>query len=248
MGTNALDQRRRFVAALMSGHWSMSELCARFGYRARRLQMGGACGGGRRGLGRSQSRAPPCPHRLARAWPSSCWRRAANMAWGARNCWQSSGAKRPETRGPARSTVNDLLARHHLLRRQRRAPVEPSGQAPLATTGPNQCGPPISKGSSRGRRALLLSVDRDRSLQSRRARLSRPGLRPRPQRPPGVSRGVPRGRSARCDPHETARPSRRRPAWLVGVELWWNAVRHRPSTDCTGLPATQRRMSACIAN
>ena len=31
METDALDQRQQFVTALAGGHWSMTELCARFG-------------------------------------------------------------------------------------------------------------------------------------------------------------------------------------------------------------------------
>ena len=31
METNVLDERRRFVADVMTGQWSMSELCERYG-------------------------------------------------------------------------------------------------------------------------------------------------------------------------------------------------------------------------
>ena len=31
METHTLDQRRQFIHALVSAHWSMTDLCARFG-------------------------------------------------------------------------------------------------------------------------------------------------------------------------------------------------------------------------
>ena len=70
METNVVKQRLAFVHDLESGHWSMTELCERYGvtrptgykWLARHQASGGA------GL-TDRSRAPQtCPHRRAKHW------------------------------------------------------------------------------------------------------------------------------------------------------------------------------------
>jgi putative transposase len=152
METHAVDQRRRFVEALSSERWSMSELCERFGisrptgykwlarYRA----------GGVSALD-DRSRVPQhCPHRTAAV--VEAWLLAARReyGWGAKKLLAVLRRRHPTVCWPARSTVNDVLARHQLLRRHRRRPswTHP-GAAPLATSRPNQVWPIDFKGQFR---------------------------------------------------------------------------------------------------
>jgi transposase InsO family protein len=152
METHAVDQRRRFVEALSSERWSMSELCERFGisrptgykwlarYRA----------GGERAL-EDRSRAPQhCPH--CTAAPVAAWLLAARReyGWGAKKLLAVLRRRHPTVTWPARSTVNDLLARHQLLRRhRRRSSWTHPGAAPLATCRANQVWPMDFKGQFR---------------------------------------------------------------------------------------------------
>ena len=82
--------------------------------------------------------------------------------WGAKKLLAILRGQSPEVAWPARSTVNDLLARQHLLRRQRRRRrwAHP-GVAPLVTTKPNQVWPADFKGHFRtgnGRYCYPLTV------------------------------------------------------------------------------------------
>jgi putative transposase len=152
METHTLDQRRKFINALESGQWSMSELCARFGvsrptgykwqtrYRA----------GGLAAL-EDRSHAPQhCPHRVDGQREALIVAVRREYGWGAKKLRQVLTRRYPTSTWPARSTINDLLARHHLLRRQRRRrPWTHPGGAPLSTTRRIKCGPPTSKASSR---------------------------------------------------------------------------------------------------
>jgi transposase InsO family protein len=149
METHTLDQRRKFIHALESGQWSMSELCARFGvsrptgykwltrYRA----------GGLAALA-DRSHAPQhCPHRLDGEREALIVAVRRQFGWGAKKLVQVLRRRYPTCAWPARSTINDVLARHQLLRRQRRRrPWTHPGGAPLATTRPNQVWPADFKG------------------------------------------------------------------------------------------------------
>jgi putative transposase len=149
METHTLDQRRKFIHALESGQWSMSELCARFGvsrptgykwltrYRA----------GGLAALA-DRSHAPQhCPHRLDGQREALIVAVRRQYGWGAKKLVQVLTRRYPTYTWPARSTINDLLARHQLLRRQRRRrPWTHPGGAPLTTTRANQVWPADFKG------------------------------------------------------------------------------------------------------
>jgi transposase len=115
METNALDQRRKFIHDLSSGHWSMSELCARFGisrptgYKwAARHRAGGAA------ALTDRSHAPHhCPDRTAGALEARILALRREYGWGAKKLRVVLQRRFPQDVWPARSTINDLLARHH---------------------------------------------------------------------------------------------------------------------------------------
>jgi len=148
MDTNALDQRRRFIAALTSGHWTMSEICARFGVsRKTGYKWEARAAEGVAGL-LDRSHAPRhCPHRLAVHLAERLLAARREFGWGARKLLEVLRRQSPDEAWPARSTVNDLLARHGLLRRHRRRPhwTHP-GSAALTTTRANQVWPADFKG------------------------------------------------------------------------------------------------------
>lgn len=149
METSTLDQRRQFVMALVRAQWSMSELCARFGisrptgYKwAARYRAGGEA------ALLDLSRAPhTCPHKTAARVEALLLAARREYGWGARKLLQVLRTRHPTLEWPARSTVNDLLVRHALVRRRlrRRRWVHP-GAAPLQTTRPNQVWPIDFKG------------------------------------------------------------------------------------------------------
>lgn len=103
METQTLDQRQKFIDTLESGHWSMIELCARFGvsrptgykwvtrYRA----------GGRAALA-DRSHAPHhCPHRTGDPQEALILAvRRGSMGGAPRNCWRCCSAAIPPSSGP----------------------------------------------------------------------------------------------------------------------------------------------------
>jgi transposase len=142
--TNALEERFRFVCDFESGQWSMTELCERYGItrptgykwiaRARepddsRLE--------------DRSRAPHrSPHRTAPRIEQLLLAARKEYGWGAKKLLQVLAGRHRDLAWPARSTVNDILERHGLLRknRRRRKWTHP-GAAPLRTERPNQVWP-----------------------------------------------------------------------------------------------------------
>ena len=149
METYPLDQRRKFIHDLSSGQWSMTELCARFGvsrptgYKwAARHRAGGAA------ALTDRSHAPHhCPHRTAGALEARILAMRREYGWGAKKLLAVLQRRYPQDAWPARSTINDLLARHRLLQRRRRRPAwAHPGAPPLATTRPNEVWPLDFKG------------------------------------------------------------------------------------------------------
>jgi putative transposase len=152
METSVLDERLRFIRDVESGHWSMTELCERYGvtrptgykwlarYRAR----------GRTGLADGSHAPQTCPHRTGDATEALIVAVRQEYGWGAKKLLQVLRTRHPRQAWPARSTVNDILARHHLLRKQRRRPrwTHP-GAAPVQTDRPNQIWPADFKGQFR---------------------------------------------------------------------------------------------------
>lgn len=149
METTRLAQRRLFIHDLTSGQWTMSELCARYGisrptghkWRARYHD------GGEAALA-DRSHAPhQCPHRTPPDVETLLLQARRQYGWGARKLVAVLRHRHPPHSWPAPSTVNDLLARHHLLRRhRRRRPWRHPGAAPLLTDHPNQVWPADFKG------------------------------------------------------------------------------------------------------
>jgi putative transposase len=149
METNVLDERLKFVADYESGQWSMTELCERAGvtrptgykWLARHRD------GGRAGLA-DRSRAPHgCPHRTSAAMEALIVEARHKYGWGAKKLLRILSDRYPTRVWPARSTLNDVLERHHLLRknRRRRTWAHP-GAAPVQTARPNQVWPADFKG------------------------------------------------------------------------------------------------------
>ena len=149
METNVLRERQRFVADFESGHWSMTELCERYGvsrptgYKwVRRHRDAGAAGLVDR------SRAPHHqPHRTSALTEARLVALRRTYGWGAKKLLQVLQLREPTRPWPARSTVNALLERHRLLQRHRRRRrwTHP-GSPVLETTQPNQVWPADFKG------------------------------------------------------------------------------------------------------
>lgn len=149
METHVFDERLRFVEALESGHWSMTELCERYGvtrptgykwvarYRA----------GGRAGLADRSRAAHRCPHRTGGDLEALIVATRLEYGWGAKKLRHVLRQRYPLRAWPARSTFNEVLGRHALLQKQRRRPTwSHPGVAPLHTDRPNQVWPADFKG------------------------------------------------------------------------------------------------------
>ena len=102
METNVLDERLKFVTDYKSGHWSMTELCERYGvtrptgykWLARHQA------GGRPAL-TDRSRAPQrCPHRTSDALEGFIIAARLEYGWGAKNCCGCCGRGTRVVRGP----------------------------------------------------------------------------------------------------------------------------------------------------
>lgn len=148
METNGLAERIRFVGDYESGQWTMSELCERFGISRPT---------GYKWIGRSRdpvggleerSRAPHrCPHRTAARIEDLILAARREYGWGAKKLRQILATRHRALTWPARSTINDLLERHRLLRKNRRRKKwHHPGAAPLQTQRPNQVWPADFKG------------------------------------------------------------------------------------------------------
>jgi transposase InsO family protein len=152
METNVMKERLAFVHDLVSGHWSMTELCERYGvtrptgykWLARHQTDGGA------GLA-DRSRAPQrCPHRTSAALEDLIIAARLEYGWGAKKLLRVLRTRHPSRAWPARSTVNAILERHTLLHknRRRRKWAHP-GAIPIVTLRPNQVWPADFKGQFR---------------------------------------------------------------------------------------------------
>ena len=149
METNVADERLQFVRDFQSGHWSMTELCERYGV-ARPTGYKWVArhhAGGDRGLV-ERSRAPhTCPHRTSDDVEALIVEARRQYGWGAKKLLKVLSSRHPALSWPARSTLNEVLDRHHLLRknRRRRKWAHP-GAAALETDHPNQVWPADFKG------------------------------------------------------------------------------------------------------
>lgn len=149
METNVVDERVRFARDFASGHWSMTELCERYGVtRPTGYKWIARYRGGGEGALADRSRAPHrSPHRTDDIIEGLVVAARQQYGWGAKKLLKVLGTRHPDLAWPARSTVNALLERHHLLRknRRRRKWAHP-GATPLQTDRPNQVWPADFKG------------------------------------------------------------------------------------------------------
>lgn len=152
METNVLKERLGFVRDLQTGHWSMTELCERYGITRptgykwlARFEAHG-----RDGLLDHSRAAATCPHQTPDDLVSLILAARMEYRWGAKKLLQVLRTRHPTRPWPSRSTVNAVLERHHLLRKQRRRRRwQHPGAAPLTTTRPNQVWPADFKGQFR---------------------------------------------------------------------------------------------------
>jgi len=139
--TNPVLERQRFVKDVESGHWTMSEICVRYGISRitgykwlDRFQQSGVAGL------QDHSRAPrSCPHQTPQELVELVLKENERYGWGARKILKRLRTQLPERTWPARSTIFDILKRHGRVepRRRRRRWKHP-GAAPFNTTAPNQ--------------------------------------------------------------------------------------------------------------
>jgi transposase InsO family protein len=155
--TNAVLERHHFAQDLASGHWTMTELCHRYGisrntgykWADRYAQHGPS------GL-QDQSRAPrSCPHETPADVVVLILAEHTRFGWGARKILKRLRTGDPRRDWPARSTIFDILARHDRVQsRQRRRRWKHPGAAPFNTTAPNQIWTIDFKGQFRTRNGV----------------------------------------------------------------------------------------------
>ena len=137
-----MDERLQFIQDAQSDHFTMAELCARYGI-SRRIGykwLSRFAEEGKRGLA-NRSRAPhACPHRIRPIVADLlCEFRRSHPDWGARKLLKVLLGRHPEIEDwPAASTTADLLARRGLVqRRRRRRTAQHPGVVPLDASAPN---------------------------------------------------------------------------------------------------------------
>jgi len=137
-----MDERLQFVRDAQRDHFTMSELCARYGVsrRAGYKWLARYEAEGRGGLADRSHVPHHCPHKIPAAMEELLVaERIAHPFWGARKLLAVLQRRHPRTTPwPAASTVADLLARRGLVhkRRSRRTPVHP-GVIRTVTEAPN---------------------------------------------------------------------------------------------------------------
>ena len=155
--TNPMLERHHFVHDLESGHWTITELCVRYGISRNtgykwlhRYRQSGA-----RGL-HDHSRAPrSCPHQTPDDVVQLILAEHARFGWGARKVLKRLQTRDPKRAWPARSTIFDILARHGRVHpRRRRRQWKHPGAAPFNTTAPNQIWTIDFKGQFKTRNGL----------------------------------------------------------------------------------------------
>lgn len=131
--TNRMEQRARFVLDALKGHFSMSELCYRYGVSRKtgykwveRYEAGGASGCDDR------SRAP---RRHPNATSAAVERlvikaRRQKPSWGPRTLHAFLSERFPDVAWPSPSTIGEILRRNDLTRKRRRR----SGRAIWSST------------------------------------------------------------------------------------------------------------------
>ena len=206
METQTLDQRRKFIRrARQRALVDERAVCALRRVAPDGLQMAGAPSRRRRGRARgSQSRAASLSASHRRPGLEALMLAARRRVW----------VGRQETAGRAAPPVSDARLAGAQHRQRSAGAASPAAAAaatsPLDASRARAADDDAAESGVAGRLqrpvqdrrwALLLSVDRHGSFQSRAAGLSRAALDPRRRGPAGVSHAVSRGRAARRDPH-----------------------------------------------
>ncbi len=155
--TNPVLERQHFVHDLDSGHWTMTELCVRYGISRNtgykwlhRYRQSGASGL------HDHTRAPrSCPHQTPDELVQLILAEHTRYGWGARKILKRVRTRFPDRAWPARSTIFDILARHGRVHpRRRRRHWKHPGAAPFNTTAPNQIWTIDFKGQFRMRNGI----------------------------------------------------------------------------------------------
>lgn len=134
-------ERHHFTQDAESGHWTMTELCSRYGIsritgykwldRYRQEGVGGL---------QDRTRAPKsCPHETPGDQVRLILEENERYGWGPRKILKRLCTRFPDRSWPARSTILDILRRHgRVTPRRRRRHWKHPGAAPVNTTAPNQ--------------------------------------------------------------------------------------------------------------
>jgi len=155
--TNPMLERRHFIHDFSSEHWTMTELCLRYGISRNtgykwlnRYRQSGASGL------HDHSRAPrSCPHQTPDELVELILEENSRYGWGARKVLKRLRKRFPDRTWPARTTVFDILERHGRVRsRRHHRRWKHPGAAPFNTTAPNQIWTVDFKGQFRMRDGL----------------------------------------------------------------------------------------------
>ena len=129
-----MDQRVRFIGALSSCAYTMTELCRVFGI-SRKTGYKWAERYGQEGLDglKDRSRAPKgCPHRTeSRCEQALLEARRKHPLWGPRKLLVVLKRRRPQWPWPASSTAGEILKRHGLVQPRRRRRRHPPPSKPV---------------------------------------------------------------------------------------------------------------------
>lgn len=152
--TNPVNERRRFIVEHASQHWTMVELCKRYGIAPKTgyaLLKRYASEG--EAAFEERSRAPnTCPHRTPIELEQMIIEERLRCRWGARKLLSVLRHKHPDIDWPAKSTVDDILSRNGLVRRkQRRTNWDHPGTGPAKASEPNEIWTTDFKGQFRTR-------------------------------------------------------------------------------------------------
>jgi putative transposase len=155
--TNPVLERRHFAHDLASGHWTMTELCDRYGISRNtgykwlhRFEQEGVPGL------LDRSRAPrSSPTETPAEVVAMILEEHARFGWGARKILKRLQTRDSKRAWPARSTIFDILERHDRVRKRRtRQRWKHPGAAALRTTAPNQVWTIDFKGQFRTRNGI----------------------------------------------------------------------------------------------
>lgn len=141
METAPMEQRERFIADSWACHFTMTELCRRYGISRKTgyKWLHRHAEEGRSGL-QDRSHAPhSCPHRMTPEIGELILAgRRRHPDWGPRKLLDWLAPRHPDISAwPAISTAGDLLAREGLVKKRRRRPRQHPGTVPLTTERPN---------------------------------------------------------------------------------------------------------------